>query len=101
LKAVMTDQPQGPFGDPTGAFATWHAEQAGNFTRAMHSNSLAPALVWPKAVDLSSNRTMLDIGGGSGAHSIGALNELPELNAVIFEQPVICKLAHEFAARHA
>jgi hypothetical protein len=73
LKAVMTDEPQGPFGDPTGVFAAWHAEQAINFTRAMHSASLAPALEWPKALDPSVHRTMLDIGGGSGAHSIGAL----------------------------
>jgi hypothetical protein len=100
LKAVMTDHPQGPFGDPTGAFAAWHAEQAGNFTRAMHSASLAPALAWPKLVDLSVNSTMLDIGGGSAAHSIGALNEWPDLRAVIFDQPIICKLAAEFAERY-
>jgi hypothetical protein len=99
LKAVMTDQPQGPFGDPSGAFASWHAEQAGNFTRAMHSVSLAPALAWPKLVDLSDHRRMLDIGGGSGAHSIGALKEWPELRAIIFDQPVICKIAAEFAER--
>ena len=100
LKAVMTDSPQGPFGDPTGAFAAWHAEQAENFTRAMHSASLAPALAWPRLVDLSSYRTMLDIGGGSGAHSIGALNQWPDLRAIIIDQPVICKLAAEFAERY-
>jgi O-methyltransferase domain/Dimerisation domain len=100
LKAVMTDQPQGPFSDPTGVFAAWHAEQAENFTRAMHSTSLPPALAWPKLVDLSSNRTMLDIGGGSGAHSIGAVMQWPELHAIIFEQPVICRIAAEFADRY-
>jgi hypothetical protein len=100
LKAVTSDQPQGPFGDPTGAFAAWHAEQAENFTRAMHSTSMAPALAWPNVVDLSVNRTMLDIGGGSGAHSIGAVNQWPGLRALIFDQPVICKLAAEFADRY-
>jgi precorrin-6B methylase 2 len=96
----MTDSPQGPFGDPTGAFAAWHAEQAENFTRAMHSASLAPALAWPKLVDLSVHRTMLDVGGGSGAHSIGALNQWNQLRAIIFDQPLICKLAAEYARRH-
>jgi hypothetical protein len=100
LKAVMTDQPQGPFGDPTGVFAAWHAEQAINFTRAMHSASLVPALEWPKALDLSVHRTMLDIGGGSGAHSIGAVKEWPELRAIIFDQPVVCKTAAEFAEHY-
>jgi hypothetical protein len=100
LKAVMMDQPQGPFGDPTGVFAAWHAEQAGNLTRAMHSASLAPALKWPKLVDLSVNRTMLDVGGGSGAHSIGALNEWPNLRAMVFDQSVVCELAAEIAERY-
>lgn len=45
LKAVMTDKPQGPFGDPNSAFASWHAEQALNFTRAITVR--ASRLVWP------------------------------------------------------
>jgi O-methyltransferase domain/Dimerisation domain len=100
LAAVMTDRPQGPFADPTGVFAAWHAEQAENFTRAMHSGSLAPALAWPKAVNLSVHRIMLDVGGGSGAHSIGAVREWADLRAVVFDQPVVCELAAEFAERY-
>jgi hypothetical protein len=38
----------------------------------MHSASIGPAMVWPRKVDLAKNLIMLDIGGGSGAHSIGA-----------------------------
>jgi hypothetical protein len=100
LKAVTTNQPQGPFGDAAGAFAGWHAEQAKSFTRMMHSVSLAPALAWPKLIDLSVHRRMLDVGGGSGAHSIGALKEWPELHAIIFDQPMICKIAAEFADQY-
>jgi hypothetical protein len=100
-KAVMTDRPQGPFSDPAGAFAAWWAEQAVNFTRAMHSASLAAGLAWPEALDLSRHRVMLDVGGGSGAHSLGAVNRWPELTAVVLDQPPICAIAREFAARYS
>jgi hypothetical protein len=95
-KAVMEDRPQGPFGDPANAFATWHAEQALNFTRAMHSASMAPALAWPKHVDLSDNRVLLDVGGGSAAHSIGAVTGWPKLSAIVLDQPIICNIAKDF-----
>jgi hypothetical protein len=98
--AVMTDRPQGPFSDPAGVFAAWWAEQAANFTRAMHSTSIGPALAWPEGLDLSRHRVMLDIGGGSGAHAIGAVNHWPNLRAVVLDQPPICALAQEFAAQY-
>jgi hypothetical protein len=100
LKAVMSDKPQGPFSDPDSAFASWHAEQALNFTRAMHSASIAAGLAWPKLVDLSNHRVMLDIGGGSGAHSIGAVKAWPSLRAVILEQQIICDIAHSFIDKY-
>jgi hypothetical protein len=100
LKAVTTDSPQGPFADPAGAFGEWYAEQAANFIRAMHSVSVGPSLEWPRRVDLAANRMMLDIGGGSAVHSIGAVTIWPELRATIFDQPAVCALAREFAARY-
>ncbi len=100
LKAVMTDKPQGPFGDPNNAFASWHAEQALNFTRAMHSASIAPGLAWPRLVDLSSHQVMLDIGGGSGAHSIGAVTAWPALRSVVLDQQIICDIAVTFIQKY-
>jgi O-methyltransferase domain len=40
------------------------------------------------------------LAAGSGAHSIGALKEWPERRAIIFDQPVVCKIAAEFAERY-
>jgi hypothetical protein len=63
-----------------------HAEQvtrARVFTRAMHSQSIAPAMAWPKRLDLSNHKMMLDIAGGSGAHAIGALQNWPNLKATV------------------
>jgi hypothetical protein len=99
-KAVATDRPQGVFGNAQGAFAAWHGDQAVSFTRAMHSVSIAPALAWPQQINLSRHKVMLDIGGGSGAHSLGALLAWPELHAVILDQKPICEVASEFASRH-
>ena len=100
LKAVMTDRPQGPFADPNNAFASWHSEQALNFTRAMHSASMAPGLAWPKLLDLSSHRMMLDVGGGSGAHAIGAAAAWPNLCALILDQQIICDIARSFIEKY-
>jgi O-methyltransferase/methyltransferase family protein len=98
--AVLSDKPQGVFSDPAGAFASWHAEHAADFTRAMHSASIGPAMVWPCKVDLAKNRVMLDIGGGSGAHSIGAVTLRPKLKAIVLDRAPICAMAREFAEKY-
>lgn len=98
--AVLSDKPQGVFSDPAGVFASWHAEHAAYFTRAMHSASIGPAMVWPRKLDLSRNRVMLDVGGGSGAHSIGAVTVRPKLKAIVLDQPPICTMAREFAEKY-
>ena len=43
---------------------------------------------------------MLDVGGGSGAHAIGAAQRWPDLEVVVFDLAPICSLAEEFIARH-
>lgn len=43
---------------------------------------------------------MLDVGGGSGAHSIGAVTVRPKLKAIVFDQAPICAMAREFAEKY-
>ena len=74
------------------------AELARAFTRAMHSISLGPALAWPAALDLSGHRLLLDVGGGSGAHCIGAALRWPNLQASVFDLAPVCEVAAEFIA---
>jgi SAM-dependent methyltransferase len=76
------------------------AERARTFTRAMHSYSMGPARTWPEALDLSGHQLLLDIGGGSGAHCIGAALRWPNLQAVVFDIAPVCEVAGEFIARH-
>ncbi len=99
-QAALSDSP--PIYSGHGLFET-HDEQdklAAEFTRAMHSTSMAPALAWPDLIDLSTNRLMLDVGGGSGAHAIGAVKRWPNLRANIFERPNVCSVAGEYIAQY-
>jgi O-methyltransferase domain/Dimerisation domain len=99
-KALATGEAQ-VYG--TGELFKSHEEQAAlmrGFTEMMHAHSIGAAITWPDKVDLSSTRLMLDVAGGSGAHSIGALRRWPKLQAVVFEIPPVCPVTEEFAARY-
>ncbi|HYL59999.1 MAG TPA: methyltransferase [Candidatus Acidoferrales bacterium] len=99
-KAARTDSPQVYGGNDWMKSHEERAELARGFTRSMHSASMAPAFAWPEMVDLSSNRAMLDIGGGSGAHCIGAVTRWPRLKATVFDIAPVCEVASEIAAKN-
>lgn len=99
-KAIHADAPQAYGG---GDIFKTHEEQIEllrRFTRGMHSISMASALIWPQTMDFSQHRIMLDIGGGSGAHSIGATLRLPNLQARILDFPPVCEIAKEYIAQY-
>jgi SAM-dependent methyltransferase len=99
-RAVLADFP--PVYGGAGLFEK-HDEEgdlAAGFTRAMHAMSMSPALTWPDLVDLSANRLLLDIGGGSGAHAIGAIRRWPNLQAIVYERPNVCPVAGDYIARY-
>jgi hypothetical protein len=101
-KAMRTDTAQA-YGATQEMFKS-HEQQtelARFFTRTMHSTSMAPALAWPDVVDLSGRKVMLDIGGGSGAHSIGAALKYPQLRPIILDRAPVCEVAAEFVAQYA
>jgi O-methyltransferase domain/Dimerisation domain len=100
-RAVDTDSPQSDLATAQDQFAAlgWHAERAQTLTRAMHSLSVGPAMAWPAKLDLSKNRLMLDVGGGSGAHAIGAVSRWRKLRAIVMDVAPVCEVAREFAER--
>lgn len=99
-KAILADAPQAYGG---GDIFKTHEEQIEllrRFTAGMHSISITSALVWPTLLDFSGHRVMLDIGGGSGAHSIGAVLKLPNLKqALILDFSQVCEVAEEYIVR--
>jgi hypothetical protein len=77
------------------------ADLARTFTSAMHGYGMASALAWPETINLSNHRQMLDIGGGSGVHSIGVVLKWPHLQSINFDIAPVCEVAEEFITRYA
>lgn len=97
-QALLTDQVQLPDGPSPEVSYEEQVLQARHFTRYMHSHSMAAALSWPQQVDLSRYEVLLDIGGGSGAHAIGAAMNWPHLRAVVLDMPLVAAEAARFIA---
>lgn len=74
-------------------------EMARQFTRAMHHHSVGASLYWSGLLELASTKTMLDVGGGSGVHTIGAVQRWPQLKAIVFDMATVCQVAEEFIAQ--
>lgn len=99
-EAVISNSPQTYGGDDIFSSHKEDMEKAKAFTRAMHSISMAPALVWPSSINLSQYRCLLDIGGGSGAHAIGALRQWPHLTGIVFDIEPVCEVAKEYIKKY-
>ncbi len=70
------------------------------FTNAMHSASMFSALAWPELIDLSNNKVFLDVGGGSGAHIIGALRKWPGLSAKLLDMETVISSAKKLLSTY-
>lgn len=72
------------------------AQLAKYFTHCMHGKSIGMAGLWPNKIDFSRNHCLLDIGGGSGAQSIGAVSRWPNLKAIVYDRPIVTDVAQEY-----
>jgi ubiquinone/menaquinone biosynthesis C-methylase UbiE len=70
------------------------------YTQAMHGLSMAAALAWPEFIDLTGYRLMFDVGGGSGAHAISAVQKWPVLKAIVLDFAPVCEVAKEYIAHY-
>ena len=86
--------------DATGSYADWFSdpEEARLYSRSQHAGSLGPARGLAKLVDLSGARTLLDVGGGTGAFAITLCKAYPELTATIVEFPTVAAVGREYVA---
>ena len=98
-RAVLTDSQQAVQDEHVFQTVAEQAEMARAFTRGMHSVSTGPASAWPQALQIGDRTRMLDVGGGSGAHAIGAVTRWPQLRAVVLDLPPVCEVATEFIAK--
>jgi 2-hydroxy-4-(methylsulfanyl)butanoate S-methyltransferase len=67
------------------------------FSAAQHAGSLGPARLLAKRIDLGWARTLLDVGGGSGAYTLALLKQNPQLRATILDFPETVATAKAYA----
>lgn len=88
-KSVLTNSPQVSegtdiFSNSVGLGGTH------DFVRAIHQKGIAPAFHWTKLLELEAYSQFIDIGGGSGIHTIAACLNNPSLRGIVCDrQPVL------------
>lgn len=87
--------------DKVASYADWFSdpEEARLYSESQHAGSLGPGRSLAKMVDLSSARTLLDVGGGTGAFSISLCKSYPELTSTVLDFPNVAKVGEEFIAK--
>ena len=83
-----------------GAVSDLTVEDARRYHEATYSIGMGSGRRFARHVDLSSRRLLLDIGGGSGAYSIRAVQANPDLRAVVFDLPPVVVVTQEFIDRN-
>ncbi len=84
-----------------GGYENYTYEKAKALHEATYSVGLGAGMRFARDVDMSNRSLILDIGGGSGAYCISALQRYPHLRAVVFDLEPTCRVADEFIAEWA
>lgn len=79
-------------------YESWMADpaEARLFSESQHSGSLGPGAVLARRVDLKDARTLLDLGGGTGAFAIMFCRRYPALSATVLDFPNVCEVGEKF-----
>ncbi|KZM49621.1 methyltransferase [Labrenzia sp. OB1] len=86
--------------DQVASYEDWFSdpEEARLYSRSQHAGSLGPGRGLAKMVDLSKVKTLLDVGGGTGAFSISLCKAYPQLTSTILDFPNVAGVGEEFIA---
>lgn len=84
----------------TDSYDKWFSdpEEARLYSESQHAGSLGPARGLAKRVDLTGVRTMLDVGGGTGAFAITLCKKNPDLTATVIDFPNVATLGEAYVA---
>ncbi len=66
------------------------------FISAMHDRAIKQAPQQLAKIDVSETKSVLDIGGGSGAYSMEFVNIKPEMEATVFDLPNVVPITQKF-----
>jgi ubiquinone/menaquinone biosynthesis C-methylase UbiE len=84
--------------DAVDSYQHWmsNPEEAEVYSEAQHAGSLGPGKTLARLVDLSHAKTLLDVGGGTGAMSIRLLEAYPNLDSTIIDFPNVAEIGWRF-----
>jgi len=69
------------------------------YHEATYTVGLGAGMLFARDVDLTDKSLVLDLGGGSGAYCISAVQRYPHLKAIVFDFEPVCNAAKEFIAQ--
>jgi len=67
-----------------------------SFIASLHQKSFKPAFYWSKIINLSGCHRIIDIGGGSGIHTIAACINNPELSGLVCDRQSVIPYSKEY-----
>jgi len=82
-----------------GLYESLTEEIAREYHEATYTVGLGAGMLFARDVDLSARSMILDLGGGSGAYCIAAIQRYPHLKATVLDFEPVCKVAQEFIAQ--
>lgn len=84
--------------DAVDSYAHWmsDSEQAVLYSESQHAGSLGPGRTLARQVDLSNAKTLLDVGGGTGAMTISLCKAYPQLESTIIDFPNVAEIGWKF-----
>lgn len=83
-----------------GMYEDLTVEQARKYHASTYSIGMGAGRRFVRTVDLSGRQKLLDLGGGSGAYSINAVQAFPGLSAVVLDLPPVTEVTREYVAQH-
>lgn len=83
-----------------GSYENMTVDAARRYHEATASVGFGSGRRFVRQVDLSAKSKLLDLGGGSGAYSITAVQNHPQLSAVVLDLPPVVEITKEFIERH-
>ena len=82
-----------------GMYETLTDDMAMEYHYATYSVGLGAGFLFSKNVDLGQRQLILDLGGGSGAYCIAAIQRYPHLEAIVMDFEPVTRIASEFIAQ--
>ena len=82
-----------------GLYESLTDDMARVYHEATYTVGLGAGMLFARDVDLSRRSLILDLGGGSGAYCIAAIQKYPHMKAIVLDFEPVCKVTREFISQ--